>query len=85
MEWAHGIIPLIVPIVIAGVKALLPRVPVWVLPVLAPLLGAALDILSYYAGLVAASSPLLGAVLGGAGVAVREIQDQVRKTLVGSP
>ena len=68
------------PVLIAGVRQLVPKIPGWLLPILAPLLGAGLDILNYYAtgnhvGLVA------GAVLGSAGVGLREAVDQAKKRL----
>ncbi len=72
------VIPAVVPVVIAGVKWALPKVPsVW-LPVLAPVLGAGLEVVLHYAGLTSGNG-LVGAMLGSAGVGLREVIDQVRK------
>ncbi len=72
------LIPVLVPVLIAGVKWLLPKIPAVALPILAPVLGAALDIVLHYAG-ATGSNGLLGAVLGAAGVGLREVVDQVKK------
>lgn len=72
------LIPVLVPVIIAGVKWALPKVPPFALPILAPLLGAGLDIVLHYAG-VTSSNGVLGAVLGAAGVGLREVVDQVKK------
>jgi hypothetical protein len=70
------LIPALVPIIIAVIKLLLPRLPkVW-LPILAPLLGAATEWL--LSGQFSQGT-LLGAIAGAAGVGLREIVDQVKK------
>lgn len=72
------LIPVLVPVGIAGLKMLLPKIPsVW-LPVIAPVVGAALEIVLHFAGL-ASGTGLVGALLGSAGVGLREILDQLRK------
>jgi hypothetical protein len=71
-------IPVVVPAAIAVLKHFLPRLPKPWLPLLAPLLGAILDVLAtqqFGAGTA------LGAVLGTAGIGLREILDQLRKSL----
>jgi hypothetical protein len=73
-----SLIPLLVPLVIAAAKALVPQVPRWTLPILAPVLGAVAEIAGYYAGLTT-GNPLLGAILGAAGVGLREIVDQLKR------
>lgn len=72
------IIPLVVPIVVAVGKFLLPAVPKWILPILAPALGALIDWLN---SLVTGTppNPVTGALLGSAGVGVRELLDQVKQ------
>jgi hypothetical protein len=55
-----------------------PKIPKVALPVLAPILGAGLDILLHYAG-SGTGNPVLGSMLGAAGVCVREVLDQVKK------
>jgi hypothetical protein len=79
----QAFIPVIVPLAIAVLKVLLPRLPkVW-LPILAPILGAAADIALHQAGL-AHGPAWLGPTLGAAGVGLREVADQVRKSLSAS-
>lgn len=74
------LIPLVVPILIAILKWATDSVPKPFLPILAPLLGAAADIaMSYATG--TAMNPVLGAALGAAGVGVREIADQAKKSI----
>lgn len=72
------LIPIIVPLIIAGCKKLLPGLPkVW-LPILGPILGAAIDIVGQFTT-GAAGNLWLAVGLGAAGVGLREIVDQVRK------
>jgi len=79
-----ALIPFLVPIAIAALKAVLPLLPSWTLPVLAPLLGAGADMLIYYgSGGASVFSPIFGAVLGSAGVGVREIADQIKQRVAG--
>jgi hypothetical protein len=74
------LIAVLVPIVIAAFKALIPRIPTWALPLIAPLLGAGGDVaIGVLAGVE--SSGLAGALAGLAGVGVREVVDQARKAL----
>jgi hypothetical protein len=80
VDWAQLLIPLLTPILIAGAKLLAPKIPSTLLPIIAPILGAGLDILLHYAGM-GTGGPILGAILGSAGVGVREIVDQLRKRL----
>jgi len=76
----QAVLPLAATGGVALLKWLCPKLPKPVIPVLAPLLGAAGEILGYYAGL-SGGNALLGAILGASGVFVREAYDQVRKTL----
>jgi hypothetical protein len=78
IDWPQLLIPLITPILIMVAKVVAPKLPKTLLPILAPILGAGLDILMHFAGL-GSGGPLLGAILGAAGVGVREILDQLRK------
>lgn len=78
------IIPLLVPIVVAIGKSALPKVPTWLLPILAPALGALID----YLGSLAtggSANPIAAAILGSAGVGLREIVDQVKQRVVDGP
>ncbi len=72
------LIPVVVPLLIAGIKKVLPKIPGWMLPVLAPLLGAAVDIASFYAT-GQSLGPVWGAALGSAGVGLREVVDQLKQ------
>jgi hypothetical protein len=75
-----ALIPVIVPLIIALGKWAVPKVPAWILPILAPALGALVDFLSSWAT-GSTASPALGAILGSAGVGVRELLDQVKGRL----
>jgi hypothetical protein len=72
------LIPVLVPAAIAVLKHFVPRIPKPCLPLLAPLLGAAVDILATQQIGVGTA---LGAALGSAGVGLREMLDQIRKAL----
>ena len=69
--------PVIVPLIIAGFKKILPKVPTFILPMLAPVLGGLVGLISNAA--LSANGNIWAAVaLGMAGVCVREILDQVK-------
>jgi hypothetical protein len=68
--------PIIVPLVITGVKKIAPSIPTWLIPVLAPILGMILDIINT-AATNNSSNLLVGALLGLAGVGVREIKTNI--------
>ena len=72
------VIPLLTPIVIRLAALVIPKLPSWLLPILAPAIGALIDFLSSLAG-GPTVGPVLGAALGAAGTGLREIQDQVRR------
>jgi hypothetical protein len=74
------LIAVLVPIIIAAFKNLLPKVPSWALPLLAPILGAAGDaVLALLAGVPVTGWQ--GALAGLAGVGVREVVDQAKKAI----
>jgi hypothetical protein len=76
VNWYQALIPLLVPILIAGLKMGVAWIPGTLLPIIAPLLGGLADAgIAYATG--AAANPMLGAMLGSAGVGVREIVDQL--------
>lgn len=77
------LIPVLAPLLIAGGKLLIPRIPRWLLPILAPLLGGALDALAAYAT-GGTANPVLALALGSAGVGLREIVDQLKRTAAGA-
>lgn len=69
--------PVIVPLIIAGVKKILPSIPTWLIPVMTPFLGASVDVLNHFAT-GSSTNLLLSALLGLAGVGVREVVDQLK-------
>lgn len=75
LTWA---IPVVVPLVLAGVKKIMPKLPGGALPILAAILGGVID----YANHVAtghASNTLTAVALGLAGVGLREVKEAVLK------
>lgn len=76
-----SLIPLLTPVLVAVVKVLVPRIPRPLLPWLTPLFGAAIEWLGHVAGLTSGNL-LVGALVGAAGVGVREAWDQARKSAV---
>lgn len=80
VNWFDGLIPLLAPALIALVKYFVPKIPKPMLPWIAPLFGAGVDWLGSAAGL-SSGNPVMGALLGAAGVAVREALDQAKKGL----
>lgn len=65
--------PIMVPLILALVKMVLPKIPKRTLPIFAPFIGAIIDVLS--TGTIGAGTAW-GAALGSAGVGVREVWDQ---------
>lgn len=75
-----ALIPVLVPIVVAGLKSLVPSIPKPMLPVTGILCGTLIDLANLYlTGQGHAGA--WGAALGAAGVGVREVVDQFRKSL----
>jgi hypothetical protein len=79
----QGLIPVVVPIVIAALKAEIPKLPGWSLPILSIIIGGLSD--QATAAVVGNSSPwYVGAILGAAGIGVREIKDQLHQRMTDS-
>jgi len=78
------VIPIAVPILIAGAKYLIPMLPGWLIPIVAPLLGGIADALVAWLAAVPAN-PVLGLILGSAGVGVREVADQLKQKIAPQP
>lgn len=74
--------PVVVPIVLLGVKKVLPRVPAGLIPILAPILGILIDLVNTY-GLHHSSNLALAAVAGLAGVGLREVKEAVKPATNG--
>lgn len=72
------LIAVLVPLLIAGLKKLFPKIPGALLPVLAPVLGGIIEAIITSLG-HEAGGVVTGAVAGSAGVGFREIADQNRK------
>lgn len=72
------LIPIAVPLLVAVAKWVLPFLPAWTLPIIAPALGALLDQVTTLAS-GQQSHVVAAAILGSAGVGLREIIDQVRQ------
>jgi hypothetical protein len=79
LELVRVLIAGLVPVLIAATKALVPRFPRRIIPLIVPALGAALDYLGYFGGLLGSSRPLSGAILGALGLWLREVIDQLRR------
>lgn len=79
-----ALLPVIVPLLVALGKGLLPKVPTWILPILAPALGALIDFLTAKAT-GGTASPVLALALGSAGVGLREIYDQTKTRIKDGP
>jgi hypothetical protein len=77
---SYLLIPILTPLLIAFGKWLVPRCPAWLLPILAPGVGALVDYLSAKMG-GPSVNPLIAAALGSAGVGLREIKDQIGKKI----
>jgi len=79
------VIPVVVPLLIAGLKKwMIPNIPSWALPLLAPALGALADLALQASG-VHTGGVVKGALLGSAGVGLRELQNQVAKSMPKPP
>jgi len=70
--------PIIVPLVILGVKTAAPKIPSFLLPILAPIFGVLLEYVNHFAT-GQEPSILYGVALGAAGVGIREVIDQLKK------
>lgn len=78
LSWFAITIPVVVPLLIMVIKLLLPKIPSAWWPVVAPVIGVIADFAgSQVSGLE--GNPALGALLGSAGVGLREVVDQLKK------
>lgn len=80
LSWFQWLIPILVPLLIAGLKKLWPSVPGHWLPYLCPALGLLADTIAKLAG-SAGAGPEVAAALGALGLFLRELVDQSRKAL----
>lgn len=80
MDWQILVQPMLmilVPLVISQAKRLV-GAQTWLLPIIAPILGAAADVLAHYATGVGVGT-IQAMILGMAGVGLREVVDQLKK------
>lgn len=84
----QALIPILAPIVAGAIKRFTPKLPRWIVPIIPVALGALADFIMSRAGL-SEGNGLMGAILGAAGVFVREVSDQTKKavsaTMQGDP
>lgn len=79
------VIPVLTPLIIAGVKKVTGVIPSAALPIIAPILGVVLSAVGNALNIpgLEGAGIVEGAVLGSAGVGVREVVDQGKKKVVG--
>ena len=81
--WAYGI-AVVTPLIVQGVRWLVPKVPTWALPTMAPFLGILVGLALNAVG-AAHLSWVDSAQLGALGVFVREVFNQyVTKRMTGT-
>lgn len=84
VDWVNLVTLSITPVIIAVIKWLVPKVPKVVLPLLAPILGIALDqLVAFMTG--HQGNLVLAALLGASGLWLREAIDQAKKQLDAEP
>jgi hypothetical protein len=77
-EVLKGLIAILSPLVVAGVRLGLPKVPSKFYPIIAAVVGILLDTIAHYT-IGTSLAPWVGATLGLAGVGLREAKDQLTK------
>lgn len=75
----NALVVAVVPLIVAGIKKLAPKIPSVVWPLAAVLVGVASNWLAAKAGVLPQSGWALGALCGAAGIGLREIVDQVKQ------
>lgn len=82
LQAIQGSTAIVVPLVVSGLRLLIPNLPKWLLPIGAAILGVGADLLTQFAA-GASLGMIPGALLGLAGVGIREIVDQLKKAGAG--
>jgi len=77
LTWQQSLIVVLTPLIIAGLKKLIPSVPKGVLPFLAPICGVLLEVVSHLAT-GSTLNPWAALALGAAGVGLREAVKQLK-------
>ncbi|WP_221029917.1 hypothetical protein [Actomonas aquatica] len=76
LTWQQALIPVLTPLIIGGVRWLLPKIPkVW-LPLAAPVIGLLIDLVSHFT-MQTDINPTVALALGAAGVGLREAKKQL--------
>ena len=80
LPWQLALIPVLTPLIIAGVKLLIPKIKTALIPIIAPALGLVLAVIS---SLTTGHelNAWLAMALGLAGVGAREIVDQLKQAV----
>ena len=81
------LIPFLAPLITAGLKKIIPTLPKLVVVILQPILGILISLIvpvDPVTGLPLTDMST-GATLGMAGIGVREVVDQAKKTIAGRP
>lgn len=81
IELSKLLLAVIVPLIVAGIKAITPKLPGALIPPLAIALGALSDYIGAKLGLWHGSF-LLGLLLGAAGVGIREAATQLKQVVL---
>lgn len=68
-----------VPIVVAGIKKVITATPKWFLPILAPIVALVGNTATDWIAGISAGGPVTVAILGMAGLWIREVFHQVKK------
>lgn len=84
VELGKLLIAVIVPLIVAGAKGLLPHIPSAIVPPLAIALGALADYVGSLLG-VWEGNWVVGLALGAAGIGIREVADQWKQKLIPPP
>lgn len=82
--WVNLLIAGMTPVVIAGIKKLVPNVPSFALPFAAPVVGVLLTQVQAFASGHSANL-IVGAVAGAVGLYLREVVDQSKQKLTNPP
>jgi hypothetical protein len=83
-QYLTFLIPLVVPPLILGLKKFMPNIPTWALPLTAPIIGSLADVALQASG-VHTGGVLKGALLGSAGVGLRELANQIGQAMPKPP
>lgn len=75
------LIAIVVPLIVALFRKIMPKIPSWLLPVIALALGPLADFIVAKLTGVSAGTGIMAALAGLAGVGVREVFNQIGKAI----